>query len=190
MGAVSRRRLVAGVAWSVPLVVVGAPAAQAACSGPVTYYTPGLSVSSSTTTKDANGHTIGHMYFTIKNNGTTNVPAGTTYSVVLTAEKSPGSSSKDIVITPQSGGITPTGSARFNPDGTGGAVRSRSYSLVLPAALLPGETFVGDWYIDSETGIGATRVRMDATLVTYSTNSCGETTTGTSTTVSSYWGAK
>lgn len=190
MQSVSRRRLVAGAAWTVPLVIVGAPAARAACSGPVTVYTPALSLSSSTTTKDANGHTVGHFYFKVQNSGTTIVPAGTTYSVVITAEKAPGSQSKDIVVTPQPPGITPTGSARFNPNGGTGAFVSRSYTVILPAALLPGQTFTADWYIDSETGVGATKLRFDATLVTYSTNSCGQTTTGTSTTASAYWGAK
>ena len=191
MSTVSRRRIVAGAAWTVPIVVVGSPAAWAACSGPVTYYTPGLSLSSSTTTKLENGHTIGHFYFDVKNNGTTTIPAGTTYSVVITAEKAPGTTSKDILVTPQAGsGITPTGTTRFNPNGGTGVYVSRTFTIVLPSAVLPGQTFRADWFIDSETGIGATRLRFDVTLVTYSQNSCGQTTTGTSTTVSSYWGAK
>ncbi|NHA68378.1 hypothetical protein [Phycicoccus flavus] len=191
MTTIDRRRVVAATAWTVPLVVVGSPAAWAACSGPVTTYTPALSISSSTTTKDVNGHTIGHFYFAIRNDGTTTLPAGTTYTVTITAEKSPGTTAKDVLVTPQtSPGITPTGTTRFNPSGTGGAVASKTYSVVLPAALPPGATFTADWFVDSETGVGATRLRLDARLVSYSTTSCGQTTAGTATSVTSYWGAK
>ena len=190
MPEVTRRRIVAGAAWAVPVILVGQPAAAASCSGPVTYYTPALSVTSSTTTKLENGHTIGDLYFNITNDGTTNIPAGTTYTVTITAEKAPGTTSKDILVTAKSAGITPTGTTRFNPNGGANAVVSQTYSLVLPADVLPGDTVVADWYIDSETGVGATRLRLDATLVRYTVDSCGATTEGTPITVTSYWGAK
>ena len=190
MPEISRRRVVAGAVWAVPVVLVGQPAAAATCSGPVTYYTPGLSVTSSTTTTTENGHTIGDLYFNARNDGSTTVPAGTTYTATITAEKSPGSDSKDIEVSAATDpGITPQGVFAFNPDG-GAAVTSQTYSLVLPAALLPGQTFVFAWFIDSETGIGATRLRLSVTLVRYSTSTCGETTGGTSTTASAYWGAR
>jgi hypothetical protein len=187
---VTRRRIVAGAAWSVPVLLVGAPAAQAACSGPVTYYTPGLSVTSSTTTKDANGHTIGWVNFNVENNGSTTIPAGTTYTVTLTAEKAPGTTAKDIVVTASAAGVTPAGAFRFNPSGGTDTVISKTFSVVLPADVVPGATVVLGWYVDSETGIGATRLRLDADLVTYGFTSCGGTTTGTTTRASAYWGAR
>ncbi|HET7763039.1 MAG TPA: hypothetical protein VFL46_11815, partial [Phycicoccus sp.] len=189
MPEVTRRRIVAGAAWAVPVILVGQPAAAASCSGPVTYYTPALTVTSSTTTKLENGHTIGHLYFTITNDGTTNIPAGTTYSVTITAEKAPGNESKDILVTAQSAGISPTGPVRFNPNGGGTAVTTKTYTLVLPADVVPGGKVVADWYIDSETGVGATRLRLDAVLTRYTLDSCGQTTQGTPITVTSYWGA-
>jgi hypothetical protein len=187
---VTRRRVVAGAAWAVPVILVGQPAAAATCSGPVTYYTPALTVKSSTTTKLENGHTIGHLYFDVQNDGTATIPAGTTYTVTVTAEKAPGNESKDILVTAQSPGITPTGTTRFNPNGGATAVTTKTYSFVLPAAVPSGSTVVADWYIDSETGVGATKLRLDATLVRYTVDSCGQTTEGTPITVTSYWGAR
>lgn len=188
--AVGRRLLLAGAAWTVPLIIVGEPAAAAACSGPVTYYTGGLSVTSSTTTKLENGHTVGDLLFTIKNEGSTVVPAGTTYSVTITAEKAPGTTAKDVLVTPKASGISPTGTTRFNPNGGTNTVISKDYTVVLPSSLVPGDTFVADWYIDSETGVGATKLRLDAVLVTYTVDSCGQTSPGTPTKVSAYWGAR
>ncbi|MBM6402742.1 hypothetical protein JQN72_00595 [Phycicoccus sp. CSK15P-2] len=57
MRTLKRRELLGGVVWSVPVVVVGAPAAQAACSGPVTTHTPDLATARSATTSAPNGHT-------------------------------------------------------------------------------------------------------------------------------------
>ena len=188
--AVGRRLLLAGAAWTVPVVLVGQPAAAAACSGPVTFYTPNLSVSSSTTTKSANGHTIGNLLFSIKNNGTNPIPAGTTYSVTITAEKAPGTTAKDVLVTARVAAISPQATIRFNPNGGGSTVVTKGYTFVLPTTLSPGQSFDAVWGIDSETGIGATKLRLDATLVTYTTTSCGETTSTGSTTVSAYWGAK
>lgn len=189
MSAVSRRQVVAVAAWTVPVVAVGSPAAWAACSGPVATYTPEMAVASTTTTKAANGHTIGNFLFVVRNLGTRAVPAGTSYTTVITAEKSPGTTAKDIVVTPVTvPGVTPEGPVRLNPDGVGGAVRSRSYSVFLPAPLPPLGTFTADWLVDSVTGVGATRLRMDAALLSY--GDCGQTGTGTPTTTSAYWGAR
>ena len=187
---VTRRRLVAGAAWAVPVVLVSQPAAAAACSGPVATYTPGLSVTSSTTTKIENGHTIGDLLFNVRNDGTQPIPAGTTYTATITAEKAPGSQSKNITVTPKTTpGISPTGATSFNPDG-GAALVSQTYSLLLPAAVPVGDTFSFTWGIDSETGIGATKLRLDVTLVGYGTGPCGATTAGTPTSSSAYWGAR
>ena len=54
------RRVVAGAAWTVPVTLVGQPAAAAACSPTdVVEFTPVLGIVSTTATKPVNGHTLG-----------------------------------------------------------------------------------------------------------------------------------
>ena len=85
------RRVVAGAAWTVPVTLVGQPAAAAACSPTdVVEFTPVLGVVSTTATKPVNGHTLGTFTWTIRNDGSTTILAGTTYTATFTADKAPG----------------------------------------------------------------------------------------------------
>jgi len=85
------RRVVAGAAWTVPVTLVGQPAAAAACSPTdVVEFTPVLGIVSTTATKPVNGHTLGTFTWTIRNDGSTTILAGTTYTATFTGDMAPG----------------------------------------------------------------------------------------------------
>ena len=84
------------------MTLVGQPAAAAACSPTdVVEFTPVLGVVSTTATKPVNGHTLGTFTWTIRNDGSTTILAGTTYTARFTADKAPGSGSKSVLLTPE-----------------------------------------------------------------------------------------
>lgn len=193
--AVSRRLLVAGAAWTVPVILVGQPAAAAACSPQdAVPYTPTLAITSSTATKPVNGHTLGTFTWRVCNSGTNVIPAGTTYSAVFAADKAPGTASKNILLTPRIAAPAPftlsrTDTRTLNPDGPPKGEATVSVTLTLSSALLPGSCVQQVWDIDSETGVGATQLRMTISLAAYGNGGCGTTAPGGETTETSIWGA-
>lgn len=193
--AVGRRLLVAGAAWTVPVILVGEPAAAAACSPQdVVPYTPTLAITSSTATKPVNGHTLGTFSWRICNDGTNVIPAGTTYTAVFTADKAPGTSAKDILLTPRIPTPSPftlsvTGPSTLNPDGPPKGEATVTVSLVLASSLTPGACVEQVWDIDSETGVGATQLRMTISLASYGSGGCGTTSPGGEATETAVWGA-
>ena len=193
--AVGRRLLLAGTAWTVPVILVGEPAAAAACSPrDVVPYTPTLAITSSTATKPVNGHTLGTFTWRVCNGGTNVIPAGTTYTAVFTADKAPGTSAKDILLTPRVPSSPPftlsqTGTSTLNPDGPPKGAASVSVTLTLASSLLPGSCVEQVWDIDSETGVGATQLRMTISLASYGSGGCGITSPDGEATETAVWGA-
>jgi hypothetical protein len=192
--AVSRRHLVAATAWSVPVILVGQPAAAASCSTTgYTTYTPTLTVSSTVQTKPVNGHTIGTMTLTIHNAGTHSLPVGTVYTVVLEADKAPGTEAKNILVTPAAApsGLhrTPNGTTSMNPDGGDLGVQSFTATLTLTAPLAPGDSLAQVWDVDSETGVGATHLTMTASNAGYGADQCAVTGPGGDTAKGGAWGS-
>ena len=85
------RRVVAGAAWTVPVILVGQPAAAESCSpSHVVTFVPDTGITSSTATKPVNGHTLGTFTWKLCNKGATTIPANTTFTATFTAEKAPG----------------------------------------------------------------------------------------------------
>ena len=193
MSAISRRHVVAGAAWSVPVIALAQPAAAAACSPQEETYVPNLGVASTTGRNPANGHTVGDFIFRITNEGATSIPAGTVYTIRFETNKAPGTDSKNIVVSmvpSPSFATTPSGSVSLNPDGPPKGVRSFTATLVLAVTVAPGQVASQTWFIDSETGKGATSLLMTATLTAYSTV-CGSTSPSGETTVGPIaWGAQ
>ena len=96
------RRVVAGAAWTVPVILVGQPAAAESCSpSHVVTFVPDTEITSSTATKQVNGHTLGTFTWKICNKGTTTIPANTTFTATIAAEKAPGNAAKNITVTPK-----------------------------------------------------------------------------------------
>lgn len=193
--AVSRRLLVAGAAWTVPVILVGQPAAAAACSArDAVAYTPALAITSSTASKPVNGHTLGTFTWRICNSGTNVIPAGTTYTALFAADKAPGTASKNILLTPRVPTPSPftlsrTDTRTLNPDGPPKGESTVSVTLILASALLPGLCVEQVWDVDSETGVGATQLRMTVSLVAYGDGGCGTTAPGGETSETGIWGA-
>ena len=136
------RRVVAGAAWTVPVILVGQPAAAAACSPTdVVEFTPVLGIVSTTATKPVNGHTLGTFTWTIRNDGSTTILAGTTYTATFTADKAPGSGSKSVLLTPEvtSSFNVPSTTRTLNPDGPPKGEVSVTMTLVLNVNLVPGQ---------------------------------------------------
>lgn len=191
--AVARRLVVAGAAWAVPVIVVGQPASAAACSpGDQVPFVPALAITSTTATKPVNGHTLGTFLWTVCNSGTTTIPAGTTYTATFTADKAPGSASKSIHLTPSASPgftISPPGPRTLNPDGPPKGEATVTATLTLSSSLTPGSCVEQVWDIDSETGVGATQLRMTITLAAYGNGGCGVTGSGGEDTETAIWGA-
>ncbi|HET6968942.1 MAG TPA: hypothetical protein VFI44_11715 [Ornithinibacter sp.] len=192
--AVGRRLLVAGAAWTVPVILVGEPAAAAACSPrDEVPYTPTLAITSSTATKPVNGHTLGTFVWNVCNAGSNTLPAGTTYTAVFAADKAPGTASKNILVTPRTTTspftVSPPGPRTLNPDGPPKGEATVTVSLVLASSLAPGACVEQIWDIDSETGVGATQLRMTISLVSYGGGGCGTTGGGGEATETAIWGA-
>src|SRR5690242_14944928 len=96
------RRVVAGAAWTVPVILVGQPAAAEACSpSHVVTFVPDTDITSFTATKTVNGHTLGTFTWRICNKGSTTIPANTTFTATVSAEKAPGNAAKNITVTPK-----------------------------------------------------------------------------------------
>ena len=191
--AVARRLVVAGAAWAVPVIVVGEPAAAAACSASDQVpYVPALAITSTTATKPVNGHTLGTFRWRVCNSGTNTIPAGTTYTATFTADKAPGSASKSIHLTPSASAgftVSPAGPRTLNPDGPPKGEAIVTTTLTLSGSLAPGSCVEQVWDIDSETGVGATQLRMTITLAAYAGGGCGVTGTGGQATGTAIWGA-
>jgi hypothetical protein len=192
--AVSRRHLVAATAWSVPVILVGQPASAASCStAGYTVYTPTLTVSSTVQKKTVNGHTLGTMTFTVRNDGTLSLPTGTVYSVVFEVTQAPGNAAKNVTVTPQGApsGLsrTPSTPTSMNPDGGSMGVKSFTATLALTSPLGPGESLDQVWDVDSETGIGATHVTMTGTNGGYGSDQCAVTGPGGDSAKGGDWGS-
>ena len=191
--AVSRRHLVAATAWSVPVILVGQPAAAASCSAaPGVTVVPTLAITSTIATKTVNGHTIGTFSYTVTNAGTASIPAGTTYAIGFAVTKAPGNAGKNLVVAPRtvSGlGLSETSPVSMNPDGAPKGVQSFPVTLTLTTALAPGGTREQVWDIDSETGIGATHLTMTAALAGYGSSQCSVTGSGGQTADAGQWGS-
>lgn len=191
--AVSRRRLVAATAWSVPVILVGRPAAAASCSSaPTVTVVPTLGVSSSIQTKTVNGHTIGTFSYAVSNAGTTSIPAGTTYTIVFAVTKAPGNAGKNLEVSPRTIaglGLSRTSPVSMNPDGPPKGEQTFSVTLTLTTAVAPGGTRTQVWDIDSETGVGATHLTMSAALAGYGSSQCSSTGAGGQTTETGQWGS-
>ena len=96
------RRVVAGAAWTVPVILVGQPAAAQSCSpSHVVTFVPDTGITSSTATKPVNGHTLGTFTWKLCNKGTTTIPANTTFTATFTAEKAPGTRRRTSTVTPK-----------------------------------------------------------------------------------------
>jgi hypothetical protein len=198
MPEVTRRRLVTGAAWAVPVVLVGQPAAAAACSpGDEEVYYPALSISSTTQTKTVNGHTIGTFSYQVCNVPEPGallqaLPAGTQFQVIFAATKAPGTAKKDIVLTPRSDpGLTldDAGARHLNPDGPPKGEATVAVVITLASPLQPGDCRTQVWDIDSSTGVGATELSMTVTLLAYGTGGCGRTGAGGEASETGVWGA-
>lgn len=187
------RRVVAGAAWVLPVIVVGQPAAAESCSpSDVVTFVPDMGVVSSTATKPVNGHTLGTFTWNVCNQGTTTIPANTTYTATFTADKAPGSGSKSITLTPRPTSrftVTPDGTRTLNPDGPPKGEASVTMTLSLNAALAPGACVTQVWDVDSETGVGATRLRMTVVTTSYGNGTCGATGAGGKSSATAIWGA-
>lgn len=169
--------------------IVGVAAPAFACS--VTsqqFYSADLSISSFVGSRDANGHTLGTFTFTFCNNGSTTIPAGTSYTVTLTALKAPGGGDKNIVIGvgPQVGlTVSPATSVSLNPDGP---TSTRSHVVTTTLPMLPGTCRSAVFTVDTATGIGATRLQMATVLRDFGTNPCNVAAPGNQSTLTAEWG--
>lgn len=185
------RRIVAGAAWTVPVILVGQPAAAESCSpSHVVTFVPDTGITSATATKPVNGHTLGTFTWKVCNKGTTTIPANTTFTATFTAEKAPGS--KGMTVTPQvtsAFSVTPATTRTLNPDGPPKGEATVTVTLSLNAALAPGACATQVWDVDSETGVGATQLRLTVALTSYGNGTCGATGTGGNTSSSAVWGA-
>ena len=126
------------------------------------------------------------------NQGTTSVPAGTTYTVLFQVTKAPGNAGKNVTVAPQTVpglGLSLTTATSMNPDGAPKGVQSFSVTVTLTTPLAPGSTRTQVWDIDSETGIGATHLTMTAALAGYGGSQCVGTGTGGETTDTGQWGS-
>ncbi|NHN57045.1 hypothetical protein G9U51_14840 [Calidifontibacter sp. DB0510] len=188
---VSRRTVAAGIAWSAPFLVAGSAAQAATCS--VTdrnYYSTDLKITSTTTTNGTNGHTVGTFTLQICNNGTLPIPAGTSYTIVLTALKAPGNTSgdKDIVITPAPPAgyvLDPATGTTLNPTGTNTSV---TYTATTTTPIAPNSCTNVVFNIDTATGIGATKLQMDATLKQWGGGTCSYSAPGSQDSLTGLWG--
>jgi hypothetical protein len=185
------RRVVAGAAWTVPVILVGQPAAAESCSSsPVVTFVPDTGITSSTATKPVNGHTLGTFTWKLCNKGTTTIPANTTFTATLTADKAPGS--KGMTVTPQvtsAFSVTPDAPRTLNPDGPPKGEATVTVTVSLNAALAPGACHTQVWDVDSETGVGATQLGLTVALAAYGNGTCGATGPAGSTTATAVWGA-
>ena len=62
-------------------------------------------------------------------------------------------------------------------------------TLSLNAALAPGACATQVWDVDSETGVGATQLRLTVALAAYGNGTCGATGAAGTTTATAIWGA-
>lgn len=185
------RRVVAGAAWTVPVILVGQPAAAESCSpAHVVTFVPDTGITSSTATKPVNGHTLGTFTWKLCNKGATTIPANTTFTATFTAEKAPGS--KGMTVTPQvtsAFSVTPDTARTLNPLGPPAGDATVTATLSLNAALAPGACATQVWDVDSETGVGATQLRLTVALGAYGNGTCGRDGAGANTSSTSIWGA-
>ena len=192
-GTLATRRVVAGAAWTVPVILVGQPAAAQSCSpAHVVTFVPDTGLTSSTATKPVNGHTIGTFTWKLCNTGATTIPANTTFTAAFTADKAPGNASKSIHVSPQvtsALSVTPDTTRTLNPDGPPRGEATATMTLSLNAALAPGACATQVWDVDSETGVGATQLRLTVALAAYGNGTCGATGPAGSTTATAIWGA-
>jgi len=185
------RRVVAGAAWTVPVILVGQPAAAESCSPPhVVTFVPDTGITSSTATKQVNGHTLGTFTWELCNKGITTIPANTTFTATLTADKAPGS--KNMTVAPQvtsAFSVTPDAPRTLNPDGPPKGEDTVTVTVSLNANLAPSACVTQVWDIDSETGVGATQLSLTVDLAAYGNGTCGRTGSGGHTSANALWGA-
>ena len=62
-------------------------------------------------------------------------------------------------------------------------------TLVLNVNLVPGQSVAQTWDVDSETGVGATQLRMTVALASYGNGTCGDTGPGGTISATAIWGA-
>jgi hypothetical protein len=192
-GTLVSRRVVAGAAWTVPVILVGQPAAAQSCSpSHVVTFVPDTGITSSTATKPVNGHTLGTFTWKLCNKGTTTIPANTTFTATIAAEKAPGNAAKNITVTPKVTSelsVSPSAARVLNPDGPPKGEATVTMTLSLNAALAPGACATQVWDIDSETGVGATQLSLTVDLAAYGNGTCGRTGSGGHTSANALWGA-
>ena len=84
-------------------------------------FVPDTGITSSTATKQVNGHTLGTFTWELCNKGTTTVPANTTFTATIAAEKAPGVAAKNIDGDPDRSPVRsachPVAARTLNPDG-------------------------------------------------------------------------
>jgi len=190
---VSRRIVAAGAAWTVPVILVGQPASAEACSASHQVpFVPDAGVISSTANKPENGHTLGTFTWTVCNKGKNTIPANTTLTATFTADKAPGSGSKSIKLSPRAASdftVSPNTVRTLNPDGGSKGETTVTMTLSLKAPLETGACATQVWDVDSDTGVGATKLRMTVALAAYGNGTCGVTGEGGTTSATAIWGA-
>ena len=137
------RRIVAGAAWTVPVILVGQPAAAEACSAShLVPFVPDAGVISSTANKPENGHTLGTFTWTVCNKGKNTIPANTTLTATFTADKAPGSGSKSVQLSPRAASdftVSPDTVRNLKPDGGTKGEATVKMTLSLREPLVTGE---------------------------------------------------
>lgn len=187
--AVGRRLLLAGAAWTVPVILVGEPAAAAACSpGDIVPRKANLSVASVVGTTATNGHSAGSMGLTVVNDGTADFAAGTSWEVQFVSTKAPSPSVKDIIVTPRlpnsAFSSTPATSQAVNPNNVG----TTTFTITLTAGLVAGGTAEFLFDISTQTGVGATELQMNVAFTSWGIDQCSSTASGSQQTITAYWG--
>jgi len=187
--AVSRRLLLAGTAWTVPVIVVGQPAAAATCSpGDIVPRTADLGIGGSVGTAAANGHSVGTMTFSVRNTGTAAFAPGTTWKVAFVSTKAPSPSAKDINVTPRLPSAvftaTPATTQAVNPNNVG----TVSFDVTLPNGLAGQSTATFTFDIATQTGVGATELRMDVTFTSWGLDNCSSASADSQQVLSAFWG--
>ncbi len=126
------------------------------------------------------------------NRGSTTMPANTTFPATIAAEEAPGNAAKFLTVTPKvtsTFSVSPSTARRLNPDGPPKGEASATMTLSLNTPLPPNACVTQVWDIDSETGVGATQLRLTVALAAYGNGTCGVTGSGGYPGATALWGA-
>ncbi len=126
------------------------------------------------------------------NRGSTTMPANTTFTAMIAAEEAPGNAARDLTVTPKvtsTFSVSPSTARLLNPDGPPRGEAAATKALSLNSALAPNACVTQVWDIDSETGVGATQLRLTVALAAYGNGTCGVTGEGGTTSATAIWGA-